>query len=390
MSKPKFSANLILVALSIFVLNSSGSAQSNLTAKANSFQPQPVSAAVESDRVRDGLAGPVRRVRTEVAKIVNADGAIGEGKRVVLETAAYDIKGGKTENQYFPVSGSALTGKEVYKYDDKGNISEMTLLNNDGSLLGREVYKYDYDSVGNWTKMTTSVAVVEGGKVTFEPTEVTYRSIMYYLDENMLRAAQPVSPSVNTPASPNSIKAENAAAKPQPAAPLESKSQPVNKPVENQAATGNNKLAPSLPAARNPAALRSGTLTPAVLPSAGMVTNPLPPTVVALDSEPPAGPAPKPLSQLVSGGVLNGKALALPAPSYPDTARRMRTAGTVTVEVVVDESGKVISAQATSGPQGLREAALQAALKARFSATTLSGRPVRVTGVINYKFALAP
>ena len=102
MSKPKLSANLILAFLSILVLNSSASAQSNLTAKANSFQPQPVSVAVESDRVKDGLAGPVRRVRTEVAKLLNANGRPAEDKRVVLETASYDIKGGKTENQYFP------------------------------------------------------------------------------------------------------------------------------------------------------------------------------------------------------------------------------------------------------------------------------------------------
>jgi len=82
-----------------------------------------------------------------------------------------------------------LTGKEVYKYDDKGNISEMTLLNPDGSLLSKETYKYEFDFAGNWNKMTTAVAVIEGGKMSFEPTEVTYRSIMYYLDENMMKMA---------------------------------------------------------------------------------------------------------------------------------------------------------------------------------------------------------
>ena len=104
---------------------------------------------------------------------------------------AYDIKGNKTENQYFPIAGANLTGKEVYKYDDKGNISEMTLVNDDGSLVSKEVYKYEFDFAGNWNRMTTSVAVIEAGKVAFEPTEVTYRSIMYYLDENMMRMAQP-------------------------------------------------------------------------------------------------------------------------------------------------------------------------------------------------------
>ena len=122
---------------------------------------------VESDRIRDGLVGPVRRVRTEVAKLSNESGKLQEGKHAVLEVVAYDIKGNKIENQYFPIAGANLTGKEVYKYDDKGNISEMTLLNADGSLLSKEVYKYEFDFAGNWNKMTTAVAVIEGGKIVF-------------------------------------------------------------------------------------------------------------------------------------------------------------------------------------------------------------------------------
>ena len=40
----------------------------------------------------------------------------------------------------------------------------------DGSLLSKEVYKYEFDTIGNWVRMTTSVAVVENGKIGFEPT----------------------------------------------------------------------------------------------------------------------------------------------------------------------------------------------------------------------------
>ena len=61
----------------------------------------------------------------------------------------------------------------------------------------------------------------------------------------------------------------------------------------------------------------------------------------------------------------------------------------VSVDVIVDEIGKVISAQATSGPAVLREVAVQAALRARFSPTKLSGQPVKVSGLINYKFSFA-
>ena len=70
-------------------------------------------------------------------------------------------------------------------------------------------------------------------------------------------------------------------------------------------------------------------------------------------------------------------------------APRMRTAGVVEVDVVLDEMGRVVSAVAKSGPAVLRDAAVSAALKARFSPTKLSGQPVKVSGIINYKFALA-
>ncbi len=372
MSKPKSFANWMLIIFGLLAMNLSAVAQNNLTPKANF---QPVANTVESDRMKDGLAGPVRRVRTEVSKLLNTNGRPTEDKRVVLETAAYDIKGSKTENQYFPVAGSTLTGKEVYKYDEKGNISEMTLLNSDGTLLSKEVYKYDYDFVGNWTKMITSVAVVEGGKVTFEPSEVTYRSIMYYLDENMLKMAQPSSAPAGDA---NSSAAKTAAVDPKLQPVSDSKSQTGIK-ADNQ--TANRKVAPALPSVKAAA----NTTSPSGLSNVVSGNNP---AKVILDSEPPPS-GPKPLLKPVSGGVLNGKAISLPAPSYPDSARRMRITGTVSIEVVVDENGKVISAQAISGPPALRDAALQAALKAKFSATMLSGSPVKVTGAINYKFSLA-
>ncbi len=90
----------------------------------------------------------------------------------------------------------------------------------------------------------------------------------------------------------------------------------------------------------------------------------------------------------ISGGVLNGKAISLPKPPYPAVARAARASGTVTVQVTVDESGKVISARAVSGHPLLQQAAVQAAYGAKFSPTQLSGQPVKVTGVITYNFVL--
>jgi protein TonB len=84
--------------------------------------------------------------------------------------------------------------------------------------------------------------------------------------------------------------------------------------------------------------------------------------------------------------MLNGKAVSLPKPAYPSIARAARASGAVTVQVTIDESGKVISARAVGGHPLLQQAAVQAAYGARFSPTLLSGQPVKVTGVITYNF----
>lgn len=358
---------LAFVASTLTLAASSTFAQTNLTAKAAVPQPVPAAVVPESDRVRDGLVGPVRRVRTEVAKLLNENGKVSEAKHAVLEVISYDLSGNKVENQYFPIAGANLTGKESYKYDDKGNISEMTLVNADGSLLSKEIYKYEFDFAGNWNKMTTSVAVVEGGRLSFEQTEVTYRSIMYYLDANILRMSQPA-------AAPGAV-------------PVTADNKTVS---TSQNSVSNNsvnaaKSAPSLPVAMSSDKLKiAGSLELAN----NHVDSGSQPVNVILDSEPPPA-APKPMLRPVSGGVLNGTAVNLPPPTYPDAAKRMRVAGIVTVQVIVDETGKVISAEATSGPPTLRDVAVQAALRARFSPTKLSGQPVKVSGLINYKFSLS-
>jgi TonB family protein len=88
----------------------------------------------------------------------------------------------------------------------------------------------------------------------------------------------------------------------------------------------------------------------------------------------------------VEGGVLNSKALSLPKPVFPEEARRIKASGKVTVRVVVDENGKVISAQATDGPLPLREAAEAAARQATFAPTTKDGITVKVAGLLTYDF----
>ena len=88
----------------------------------------------------------------------------------------------------------------------------------------------------------------------------------------------------------------------------------------------------------------------------------------------------------VSGGVLNGKALNLAQPLYPEEARSRRVSGKVSVRIVIDESGNVIRACAVSGPPLLMRASESAAYRSKFTPTMLMGSPVRVSGTIFYKF----
>ena len=85
-------------------------------------------------------------------------------------------------------------------------------------------------------------------------------------------------------------------------------------------------------------------------------------------------------------GVVNGIATNLPKPPYPPVAIATGIQGKVDVQVTIDEHGNVISAKAASGNVLLRDAAVRAALKARFTPTKLSDVPIKVTGVIVYNF----
>ena len=85
--------------------------------------------------------------------------------------------------------------------------------------------------------------------------------------------------------------------------------------------------------------------------------------------------------------VLNGKAISMPKPDYPQAARDHRLSGTVIVLVDIDETGKVTRAgDMCQGPPYLSESSVGAALKARFTPTKISGTPVKVKGVLQYRF----
>lgn len=75
-------------------------------------------------------------------------------------------------------------------------------------------------------------------------------------------------------------------------------------------------------------------------------------------------------------------------PIYPPTARTLRQTGTVRLEVVIDEDGKVSAVQNLSGPSLLQTAAKDAVRKWKFKPFTRDGQPVKATGYLSFNFNL--
>ena len=148
---------------------------------------------LDSTKEQDGLLGSVRRVKTETAKIELKDGRPVEGSPQLVEITTYGIRGNRVENTSYPIK-DAVVGKEEYKYDERGNITEMTVRDDHGAILSREAYSYDFDKLGNWTKMVTSLVVFENGELKREPIEVTYRTVTYYYDDTVAKIAEEPKP----------------------------------------------------------------------------------------------------------------------------------------------------------------------------------------------------
>ena len=150
---------------------------------------RPAITVLDSTKQQDGLLGSVRRVKIETAKIDLKDGRPVEGPPQLVEVTTYGIKGDRIENTSYPIKGG-LAGKEEYKYDDRGNITQMTVRDDRGAILSREAYDYQFDKFGNWTKMTTSLVVFENGELKREPIEVSYRTVTYYFDDTVAKIVE--------------------------------------------------------------------------------------------------------------------------------------------------------------------------------------------------------
>ena len=150
-------------------------------------------------------------------------------------------------------------------------------------------------------------------------------------------------------------------------------------------------VAPNVPPARPDSVLGRFNVDPPGPPpgSRGVVGGTGNTPVDITTPPPPPAPNPTPVvpKVLKISVVLNSRALLLPKPVYPPMARQIRLQGTVTVQVLIDEMGKVVSAKG-SGPPLLIPEAEKAAKQARFSPTLISDVPVKVSGMITYNFIM--
>jgi len=78
--------------------------------------------------------------------------------------------------------------------------------------------------------------------------------------------------------------------------------------------------------------------------------------------------------------------ILLAKPEYPSAARFVNVSGSVSVQVLINQTGSVQCAEVLSGHPLLRSASIKAAMLAKFPITYVSGKPVRVYTTLVYNF----
>ena len=99
-----------------------------------------------------------------------------------------------------------------------------------------------------------------------------------------------------------------------------------------------------------------------------------------------AAEAPKTLN--VSGSVMAGRAISKTPPVYPRFARDARVDGTVVLHATISKAGTISNVSVISGPQMLRQAALDAVKTWRYKPYLLNNEPVEVETSVNVIFVL--
>jgi TonB family protein len=114
------------------------------------------------------------------------------------------------------------------------------------------------------------------------------------------------------------------------------------------------------------------------------------PPVAQADQTAPATPAQPPMKIRVGGPVEQAKLLYAPRPAYPADAKAAHISGTVTIHGIIAADGTVRSMEVISGPEVLKQAAIDAVKQWRYRPMLLNGKPVEVDTKIDVLFSLDP
>jgi protein TonB len=98
--------------------------------------------------------------------------------------------------------------------------------------------------------------------------------------------------------------------------------------------------------------------------------------------------APKKIN--MSAGVIAGNKLGGMTPQYPAIAKAQRIEGTVVLHVAISTEGAVEEVTPISGPEALRDAAVEAVKTWRYKPYLLNGKPVEVDSQVYVPFKLPP
>ena len=105
-------------------------------------------------------------------------------------------------------------------------------------------------------------------------------------------------------------------------------------------------------------------------------------SVLTYKSKGPAAPLP------VGGDVKVARLLSSVPPVYPQMARTQRVSGDVTIDALIDVSGRVSTMRVISGPSLLHEAAMSALKQWRYQPATLNGVPTATHLTVTVQFRL--
>ncbi|HYL09230.1 MAG TPA: TonB family protein [Candidatus Acidoferrales bacterium] len=149
-------------------------------------------------------------------------------------------------------------------------------------------------------------------------------------------------------------------------------SQPVQSPLQ----------AEDVPPPINPGTpIRAGASSGDALP--GVLSNSAKLAPAAPETPPPTPPE---KATKAGGQVQLPRLLSSVAPVYPPMASAMRLQGEVTVDALIDASGKVSGVKALSGPLILRQAALDSVRQWRYDPARLDGQPTSIHLQVTVRF----